>query len=95
MLRAAGEPYNRGLAANSRTTPLDAGRGWSLRMSEHDKSKSLKSTLNLPQTGFAMKANLPQSEPARLARWEAEGLYEQIRAARDGAPKYILHDGPP
>jgi len=64
-------------------------------MSEHDKSKSLKSTLNLPQTGFAMKANLPQSEPARLARWEAEGLYEQIRAARDGAPKYILHDGPP
>ncbi len=42
-----------------------------------------------------MKANLPQNEPGRLARWEAEGLYQQIRRARAGAPKYILHDGPP
>ncbi|HEY4354197.1 MAG TPA: isoleucine--tRNA ligase [Acidobacteriaceae bacterium] len=57
--------------------------------------KSLKDTLNLPRTEFAMKANLPQNEPARLQRWEAEGLYDRIRAARAGAPKYILHDGPP
>ncbi len=55
----------------------------------------LKATLTLPRTDFPMKANLPQQEPARLARWEADGLYEQIRAARKGAPKYILHDGPP
>jgi len=55
----------------------------------------LKSTLTLPQTNFPMKANLPQNEPLRLAQWEAQGLYEQIRAARKGAPKYILHDGPP
>jgi len=64
-------------------------------MSEVDKTKALKGTLNLPKTEFAMKANLPQNEPARLAAWEAAGLYDQIRAARAGAPKYILHDGPP
>lgn len=55
----------------------------------------LKATLTLPQTAFAMKANLPQNEPVRLEQWAAVGLYEQIREARKGAPKYILHDGPP
>jgi isoleucyl-tRNA synthetase len=64
-------------------------------MSEDDKKKSLKGTLNLPKTEFAMKANLPQNEPVRLAQWDEVGLYEQIRKAREGAPKYILHDGPP
>ena len=58
-------------------------------------AKPLKSTLNLPDTAFPMKANLPQNEPARLAGWLAEDLYGQIRAARAGAPKFILHDGPP
>jgi isoleucyl-tRNA synthetase len=62
---------------------------------QEDKKKRLKDTLNLPKTDFAMKANLPTREPERLATWEAAGLYEQIRAARTGAPKYILHDGPP
>ncbi len=62
---------------------------------EKDKSKALKGTLNLPQTDFAMKANLPQNEPARLEKWEHAGLYEQIRGARAGSPKYVLHDGPP
>ena len=58
-------------------------------------SKPLKSTLNLPQTTFAMKANLPVNEPLRLAAWQQQDIYGQIRAARAGAPKYILHDGPP
>jgi isoleucyl-tRNA synthetase len=57
--------------------------------------KPLKSTLNLPQTTFPMKANLPQNEPIRLEAWQKDGLYAQIRAARAGSPKYILHDGPP
>ena len=43
-------------------------------MPEVPEAKTLKSTLNLPKTEFAMKANLPQNEPARLAAWEAEGL---------------------
>ena len=55
----------------------------------------LKSTLNLPQTTFKMKAGLPQTEPRRLEVWEEQGLYAQIRAARKGAPRFVLHDGPP
>ena len=55
----------------------------------------LKATLNLPQTDFPMKANLPQSEPKRLADWEQDGLYEQIRGVRQDSPSYVLHDGPP
>ncbi len=57
--------------------------------------KPLKATLNLPQTTFPMKANLPQNEPARLAEWQKADLYRQIRSARAGEAKYILHDGPP
>ncbi len=59
--------------------------------------KPLKSTLNLPQTSFAMKANLPANEPARVEAWQREDLYGQIRAkaAAGNYPKYILHDGPP
>lgn len=55
----------------------------------------LKATLTLPQTEFPMKANLPQNEPLRLASWQQVGLYEQIRAARAGRKRYLLHDGPP
>ncbi len=55
----------------------------------------LKSTINLPKTDFPMKANLPQNEPKALARWQEMGIYERIREARQGAPSYVLHDGPP
>jgi isoleucyl-tRNA synthetase len=54
-----------------------------------------KSTLNLPQTDFPMKADLVSREPARLKKWEAAGLYTAIQAQRAGAQKYVLHDGPP
>ena len=43
-----------------------------------------KQTLNLPRTDFPMKAGLPQKEPGIAARWEAEGLYQQIRRSRAG-----------
>jgi isoleucyl-tRNA synthetase len=55
----------------------------------------LKATLTLPQTAFAMKANLPQNEPLRLARWASLRLYEELRKAGQGRPVYLLHDGPP
>src|SRR5437868_1401861 len=55
----------------------------------------LKKTINLPQTAFPMKANLPQNEPKMLERWEQMGIYQRIRESRKGAPCYILHDGPP
>ena len=55
----------------------------------------LKSTINLPKTGFPMKANLPQNEPKILERWAGMRLYELVREARKGATTYVLHDGPP
>jgi isoleucyl-tRNA synthetase len=54
-----------------------------------------KNTLNLPQTGFPMKADLVAREPQRLEQWQSAGLYEKIQAARAGAEKFVLHDGPP
>jgi isoleucyl-tRNA synthetase len=54
-----------------------------------------RSTVFLPRTDFPMKAGLPQKEPAIAARWESEGLYQQIRRIRDGREKFIFHDGPP
>ncbi|MSO83060.1 MAG: isoleucine--tRNA ligase [Acidobacteria bacterium] len=54
-----------------------------------------KNTVNLPRTGFPMKANLQTAEPEALARWEAMDLYGTIRARRRGAPKFVFHDGPP
>ena len=56
---------------------------------------NFKDTLNLPKTSFDMKANLLAKEPALQQRWASEDLYGQIRKARDGAPRFILHDGPP
>ncbi len=54
-----------------------------------------KKTLNLPRTAFAMKANLAQREPGFIKAWEEMRLYERLREARAGAPKFVLHDGPP
>lgn len=55
----------------------------------------LKKTVNLPKTNFAQKANLGQSEPARLQKWNDAKLYEQILENRKDAPKFVMHDGPP
>jgi len=54
-----------------------------------------KNTLNLPRTDFPMKADLVTREPKRLVKWQTSQLYQQIQAARAGAPKFVLHDGPP
>ncbi len=54
-----------------------------------------KQNLNLPQTSFPMKADLAQREPKMLAEWEASDLYGRIRAASQGRPRFLLHDGPP
>ena len=54
-----------------------------------------KHTLNLPETDFPMRGNLAQREPAMLKHWQQSKLYEKIREASAGRPKFILHDGPP
>ncbi|MDG1072301.1 MAG: class I tRNA ligase family protein, partial [Akkermansiaceae bacterium] len=61
------------------------------------EGKSYKDTLFLPKTDFPMKGNLTVREPARLEKWNSEGLYSRIIAKRkaEGAPRFILHDGPP
>ena len=64
-------------------------------MSDAPDKPDYRSTVFLPKTDFPMKAGLPQKEPAILARWEEEDLYGQLREARAGREKFILHDGPP
>ena len=59
------------------------------------ESSDYKKTLNLPETAFPMKANLPQNEPRRLDFWREIDLYARIREASQGRPKFVLHDGPP
>ncbi len=54
-----------------------------------------RETVFLPKTDFAMKAGLPEREPALLKRWEDMGLYGKLREQSKGRPKYVLHDGPP
>jgi isoleucyl-tRNA synthetase len=61
------------------------------KTAENDYSE----TLFLPETGFPMRAGLPQKEPELLARWEKIGLYEKLRAAAKGRTRFVLHDGPP
>ncbi len=58
-------------------------------------TRDWRDTVFLPKTDFPMKAGLPQKEPGILAKWQADGAYRQLRAARAGREKFILHDGPP
>ena len=62
---------------------------------KNQETLNYKDTVFLPKTDFPMRGNLPANEPKRLKKWEEADLYAQIRAARKGAPKFILHDGPP
>jgi isoleucyl-tRNA synthetase len=58
-----------------------------------------RSTLNLPDTPFPMRGDLPKREPGWVAQWndtaQGGGLYKRLRMARHGAPLFVLHDGPP
>jgi len=54
-----------------------------------------KDTLLLPKTSFPMRGNLPNNEPKRYQKWFDEGVYEQMKAKREGAESFTLHDGPP
>ena len=58
-------------------------------------ARDYRDTVFLPKTDFPMKAGLPQKEPGILAKWQANGAYRQLREARKGREKFILHDGPP
>jgi isoleucyl-tRNA synthetase len=61
----------------------------------NEASKDYKSTINLPETAFAMKGDLAQREPAMLKRWETSRLYQRLLAHTAARPSFLLHDGPP
>src|SRR5262245_12798204 len=54
-----------------------------------------RKTLNLPDTPFPMRGDLPKREPGWVKAWNEQGLYKKLRLARHGAPLFVLHDGPP
>ncbi len=65
-------------------------------MADKQDSKNIyKDTLNLPKTGFPMRANLANREPNYLKNWKKNSLYQKIREQFAGKPKFVLHDGPP
>ena len=71
---------------------------WSTSMSEATLTPAgtdYRATLNLPDTPFPMRGDLAKREPQWVREWNDEGIYKKLRAARRGAPKFILHDGPP
>ena len=60
-----------------------------------EQKTNYRATLNMPDTAFAMRGDLPKREPAWAKAWSDEGLYKKLRVARQGAPLFVLHDGPP
>ncbi len=60
-----------------------------------DQTPDYRATLNLPDTPFPMRGDLPKREPAWVQDWNQQGLYKKLREARQGAPLFVLHDGPP
>ena len=70
------------------TTPVTSTGGQTVK-------PDYRSTLNLPDTPFPMRGDLPKREPVWVKQWEDQGIYQKLRAARCGHPKFVLHDGPP
>ena len=64
-------------------------------MTSETRAADYRHTVFLPETGFPMKAGLAETEPRLLARWAAEDAHAKLREIRDGAARWILHDGPP
>ncbi len=54
-----------------------------------------RKTLNLPDTPFPMRGDLPKREPGWVKQWSDDGVYQRLREARHGKPRFVLHDGPP
>ena len=60
-----------------------------------EQNTDYRKFLNLPDTPFPMRGDLPKREPGWVQSWEEQGIYKRLRDARAGKPKFILHDGPP
>jgi isoleucyl-tRNA synthetase len=75
------------MSTPSPTPPADAGTSPS--------AVDYRATLNLPDTPFPMRGDLPKREPGWVQAWNDSGIYQRLRDARHGAPLFVLHDGPP
>ena len=64
-------------------------------MTDTTTKTDYRSTLNLPDTPFPMRGDLPKREAGWVRDWEDKGIYKKLRMARAGAVKFVLHDGPP
>jgi isoleucyl-tRNA synthetase len=64
-------------------------------MTDPTDKPDYRSTLNLPDTRFPMRGDLPKREPGWVKEWDEQGLYKRLRDARVNRPKFVLHDGPP
>ena len=60
-----------------------------------DAKPDYKSTLNLPDTPFPMRGDLAKREQGWVREWQEKRVYQAIRAASQGRPRFVLHDGPP
>jgi isoleucyl-tRNA synthetase len=60
-----------------------------------DKTQNPDTHINMMDTPFPMRGDLPKREPGWVSEWNDGGLYKKLRAARQGAPLFVLHDGPP
>ena len=66
-----------------------------MTQSKDNAGSDYRKTLNLPDTAFPMRGDLPKREPQWAKNWNEQGLYKKLRIARRGAPLFVLHDGPP
>jgi len=83
------------ITITSTSTNEKARSRWTRQDDHRPAQDGYKQTINLPLTAFPMQAKLPEREPLRLVKWQAEDLAGQILKRRAGAPNYCLHDGPP
>ena len=61
----------------------------------NDKTNNPDTRINMMDTPFPMRGDLPKREPQWTQDWNSQGLYKKLRVARRGAPLFVLHDGPP
>ena len=91
--RAALQALAKAMSTASTTSPAAAGTP--AAAGEAAAAADYRSTLNLPDTPFPMRGDLPRREPGWVEEWNEGGLYQRLRVARHGAPLFVLHDGPP
>ena len=60
-----------------------------------NKKPESKYPVNMTDTPFPMRGDLAKREPGWVKQWQDKKIYQRIRKAAAGRPKFVLHDGPP